>query len=298
MKRKMKIKIKIKIKIEIRKCLVHCPFNPHFPLNVRLCMVTIMSHTHNHSHFKDKDAIGHVAEVQAEGILAAAEVHGTELPGHLSAAADAARETALLMVFVWALLLHLHLPTPLITQLLAIFAFAWSVWKCGRSAWLGWARLERLHRVLEQEKWEIEHHRQQERDELRVLYATKGFEGKLLEDVLDVLMADDNRLLAVMVQEELGLSLESHEHPLKQSLGAFFGGVAAALLCLLCLQIHFGLGLPFGAAIAIAISAAFSAHYAGNRLIPSIVWNLGLSGLSFGCLYFLLEYLFSFGSRL
>ncbi len=92
----------------------------------------------------------------------------------------------------------------------------------GRSAWLGWSRLERLHRILAQEKWEIEHNREQEREELGVLYAAKGFEGKLLEDVLDVLMADGDRLLKVMVEEELGLTLESQVHPLKQGLGAGF----------------------------------------------------------------------------
>ncbi len=33
-------------------------------------------------------------------------------------------------------------------------------------------------------------------------------------------MADDNRLLRVMLEEELGLTLEAYEHPLKQAFGA------------------------------------------------------------------------------
>ena len=78
-------------------------------------------------------------------------------------------------------------------------------------------------RLLEEEKWEIEHNRNQEKVELKVLYRAKGFEGKLLDDVVDVLMADDKRALHIMLKEELGMTLEAYEHPLKQSLGALLG---------------------------------------------------------------------------
>ena len=169
------------------------------------------------SHFKGKDAIIHVAEAQAQGILAAAEIHGTEMSGYLAAGTDAARETALALLLIWVALVQLAIPSHQMLYILAIFSAGWLIWKVGRSAWLGWSHLERMHRIVEQEKWEIEHHRQQERDELRVLYATKGFEGKLLEDVLDVLMADNDRLLRVMVEEELGLSLKNMSIPLSKA---------------------------------------------------------------------------------
>ena len=32
-------------------------------------------------HFKGKDALHHIAEVQAKGMLASAEIHGAETPG-------------------------------------------------------------------------------------------------------------------------------------------------------------------------------------------------------------------------
>src|SRR5262249_53556095 len=144
----------------------------------------------------------------------------------------------------WILLTYFQLP---VFAPLLIVAGAWLIWKTGRSAWLGWSRIERLHRVVEQEKWEIEHHRQQEREELKALYATKGFEGKLLEDVLDVLMADGDRLLRVMVEEELGLTLESHEHPLKQAVGAGLGVLFSSILCLFGLWLYPSLGLLIAA---------------------------------------------------
>lgn len=246
-------------------------------------------------HFQGKDALGHVAEAQARGIVSASEIHGTELPGHLSAAADAARETAVVFLLLWAIFYHLKLPTPQVEYLLAAFSAGWVAWKAGRSGWLAWARLERLHRIVAQEKYEIEHHRQQERDELRVLYAVKGFEGKLLEDVLDVLMADGDRLLKVMVEEELGLTLEIHEHPLKQALGAAFGAFFAILIAGLAFYFSPEYGLLFGPLLVIGLSAGFAAALEQNKRVPAIIWNIAIGILAFGITFFMLDYIFSRG---
>lgn len=243
-----------------------------------------------HAHFKEKDAIGHVVEAQAQGIISSTEIHGAEPSGKISAAADALRDCAVVLLLAWELLNYSHIDQTTRLYLLAIFALSLGLWKGGRSAWLGWSRLERLHRVLAQEKWEIEHNRQQERDELRELYAAKGFEGKLLDDVLDVLMADGDRLLRVMVEEELGLSLESQEHPLMQFLGAALGALAAATIMLVALYINPELAL-IAAAVNMAIGAALTAFYAGNRFVPAIIWNLGLLSLAYSSYYFFIAYL-------
>lgn len=242
------------------------------------------------THFKGKEAIEHVAEAQAAGRIAAAEIHGMEVPGHISAGADAAREMGVALLLLWMIGDKLHIPH--LFWILASFSLGWTLWKMGRSAWFGWFRLERMHRILSQEKWEIEHNEQQEREELTVLYAAKGFEGKLLKDVIDVLMADGDRLLKVMVEEELGLSLEAHDHPLKQGLGALIGSLVAASICFLSYALYPLYGLPIGALLAIGISAATSARLAQNRLIPAVIWNVGLAILSLGCVYFLSDYLF------
>lgn len=243
------------------------------------------------SHFKGKDALEHVAEVQAKGIVSSIEMHGTDIPGHLSAAADCARDFALLIPLLWALLHALHLSQDQILWMAATFSLGWLFWRCGRSAWLGWFRLERLHRALEQERWEIEHHRQQERDELKVMYSAKGLEGKLLEDVIDVLMADDTRLLRIMVEEELGLSLESQEHPLKQGVGALIGGLFAISLCLLFYLGYALAGLLIGSALVMTLASILSSFHASNRWIPAILWNIGIGGVAFLMVYSLLEYI-------
>ena len=227
-------------------------------------------------HFQGKAVPEHLKEARAKGSAASAEIHGTELSGSLAAGCDAAKETAIALLLIslfsgsWGVLL--------------LFACGFLVWKVGRSALLGWARLERLHRLIEEERWEIEHHRHQEREELTELYRLKGFEGKLLNEVIDVLMADDDRLLKVMLEEELGLSLHTHEHPLKQASGAGLGVLASAALMLL--GWHFYLE-PLSAVIILTAASILAAHGARNRAMPAVIWNLSVAALSYGIVYFL-----------
>ena len=241
------------------------------------------------AHFQGKDALSHVVERQTKGILDSTEIHGLEIPGHISAGCESSRETAILFPLLWLVLHWVEIPFWNLFFLFLFFGFGWLLWKCGRSARLAWARLERLHRIMEEERWEIEHHRAQEREELKILYQAKGFSGKLLEDVVDVLMADGDRLLRVMLQEELGFSLESYEHPLKQGVGAALGVMITLALCLGGFLLYSSIGLISGSILVIALSSAISAHYLKNKIIPAIVWNVSLGCLAFSTCYFLLS---------
>lgn len=238
------------------------------------------------SHFQGKDPVAHVIEKRAEGIASLSESHGTEMPGHLSAGADCAREMGVYLLILWTLLTPFQAPTLMI---LTAFGVGFLAWKTGRSAQLGWARLERLHRVIEQERYEIETNRAQEREELSALYTAKGFEGKLLDDVIDVLMSDNDRLLKVMLEEELGLTLQVHEHPLKQCLGALVGGLFALLMCtfLHLLMPHYGMLLA--AAVVVSVSAAVAAVYEKNQVLSAMIWNLSIAGVAFGVTYYILH---------
>jgi hypothetical protein len=240
-------------------------------------------------HFKGKEAIEHVIEARIKGKAASAEIHGAELAGHYSAAADAAKETALILLVLWTLFSEFQIPE--LKTISLSFIAGWLLWKVGRSAILGYSRLERLHRLIEEERWEIEHHRPQERDELKALYAAKGFSGKLLEESIDILMADDNRLLQVMLEEELGLSLESYEHPLKQALGALFGVVlsSAVLACAFFLLPWWGTALA--AALTVGTSAGIVARLERNNPLPAVIWNVANAALASGIAYFLAKLL-------
>lgn len=236
---------------------------------------------HNHSHFHGKVPLDHVTEARRKGKVAGSEIHGEELSGHYSSLGSCAKETAILIVLI------ISIQPTIDPKLLGSLLFGWLVWKTGCSALLGWRRLERLHRLIEEERWEIEHHRPQEKEELTALYTAKGFSEKQLAEVVEVLMADDNRLLQIMLEEELGLNLEAYEHPLKQAAGAAIGALTSSLI-LLAGFILLPLWVTFlFAATIIAAASGFTAHAEKNLPLQAIIWNLATAFLAYGCTHFI-----------
>ncbi len=235
-------------------------------------------------HFQGKKPLEHVAKKKSE---MANEIHGDELPGHQGSFLDALRDTSALLLILWVSALHLEIKPKVLFYFLLLSSIGWLIWKGIRSFWLAAARLERLHRVLKEERYEIENHRPQEREELAALYKAKGFKGPLLEEVLDVLMADDDRLLKVMMEEEMGLTLENCEHPLKVSLGAVFGVLFSSSLLLLMAGFSICWGFLVIAFLLIAFSGLFIAKLQKNEPISAFIWNLGFAVLTFGVIYFL-----------
>lgn len=228
-------------------------------------------------HFRGKDAIHHIAEVQADGVMASHEIHGAETPGVLFSLMDAARETVLTLVLICLILSYFALSKEQIFSILLSFSLGWTVWKVGRAAWLSWSRLERLHRVMDEERYEIEVNRDQERIELKALYHAKGFHGKLLDDVVDVLMADGDRLLRVMLEEELGFRLEENDHPLMQGLGAGFGCFLAAFVLIISHSFFELSGIIVAGFLILTLSAYFNARLERNNVISAATWNIGIA---------------------
>jgi hypothetical protein len=242
-------------------------------------------------HFKGKDALHHMVEVQATGKITSAEVHGAETPGYLIAATDAAREVAISLLLISVILSHFELSPDQVFVVLFAYTAGVIFWKIGRAAWLAWSRLERLHRVMDEERHEIEVNRSQEREELKALYHAKGFQGKLLDEVIDVLMADGDRALRVMLEEEMGFRLEENEHPLLQGLGAGVGALMAALGVLLA---HLTESTPvlFCTVIAIFwISGYITARREHNKVIPAVVWNLGIGLFAYLVAYYTMQFI-------
>lgn len=236
-------------------------------------------------HFKGKTVVEHLQEARQKGALAAAEVHGTEMPGSIAAGADAARETATALLIIGLIFSFISPEAPFVMTFLLLFSAGWLIWKTGRSALLGWSRLERLHRLIEEERWEIQHNRQQEKEELTGLYQAKGFEGKLLEQVIDVLMADDNRCLRVMLEEEMGLTLEAYEHPLKQALGAAIGVAISAGVILIGWFWGGYVALFVASALILGAATWMAASIERNRVVSSIVWVTAVIALTAGIIY-------------
>lgn len=55
----------------------------------------------------------------------------------------------------------------------------------------------------QEEYWEVENLPDMEKEEIREIYASKGFEGDLLEKVVDVITSDKERWVNTMMKEEL-----------------------------------------------------------------------------------------------
>jgi len=244
----------------------------------------------SHDHFKGKSALEHLKDARVRTAQETGASHGVEAPGHLLSGSDAAKETALITTLVWLVLTFFEVPANHRMLMLALGLLGWIIWKVGRSALLAWARLGKLHRVISEEKREIEVNREQEREELTEMYEARGFSGKLLEDVIDVLMADDNRLLQVMLEEELGLSLESYVHPLKQAFGCFIGVVASSILLWISLALFSTLGLIIMGLLVVIVAAWITARLDRNAPLPEIIWNLAIYTISSGATLFLTRY--------
>lgn len=245
-------------------------------------------HSH-YQHFEDKTPLEHLKAARKKGQLASESVHGVEPSGAVIAATDAAKETAVFLTLLSFLLLSLPIKLSTLLVMLGLFGTMLLIWKTCRSAFWGWSRLEKVHRLISQEKWEIEHHRAQEKEELLELYQAKGFKDKQLEEVVEVLMADDNRLLQIMLEEELGLSLGSFEHPIKQCFGAAIATVASTVLCLAGIWLAGIEGIGIATLCILFITSFLSAKELGNNKIKSVVWNLAIGFVALAIPYFLFK---------
>lgn len=128
------------------------------------------------------------------------------------------------------------------------------------SNYLG-TRAENQHRinVRQMELDEIEKFPEGEKEEVRQIFARKGFEGKLLEDAVEVITADHEKWIDTMVQEEHGLSLQDHN--------AFKAGLATF--------VAFGL-VGFIPLITYVVNWVFP-----NTIANPFFWSTVLTGIAF-----------------
>jgi hypothetical protein len=245
------------------------------------------------SHFNGKGVFEHLHEARKKGHLASRENHGIETAGHIMGGADAAKETAIYVMLISIVGESISLPLKNIYLLVGLTIFGLLLWKTGRSGSLAWSRLERVEKLVRDEKHEIETNREEEKTELREIYEAKGLSGDLLDKVIDVLMADDNKLLGVMLEDELGVSLESYEHPLKQAFGAAVGVFLSGIVLAASFAIPNKLGVFFAGYILIALSAYVMAKVEQIRVMHCVIWNLSITFMATLGTYFLTQFFLS-----
>ena len=94
------------------------------------------------------------------------------------------------------------------------------------------ARKEFIEKERKKEEWEIDNLAEEERQEIRDIYAQKGFKDKLLEDIVRVITQRRKIWVDTMMKEELGL-IEDGKKPVDTATSTFVGFNLIGLIPLL-----------------------------------------------------------------
>jgi VIT1/CCC1 family predicted Fe2+/Mn2+ transporter len=110
---------------------------------------------------------------------------------------------------------------------------------------------DRYERIRKEERKEIEDDPEIEREEVRRAFRAKGFEGEMLEHVVQTITADKERWVDAMLHEEHGLLEDGSVHPLFNGFVTF---LAFALFGFIPLLPYF-FGIPADSRFSVALIA-------------------------------------------
>ncbi len=140
--------------------------------------------------------------------------------------------------------------------------------------------LERYRRIEEKH---IDRAPEGEREEIRQIYAAKGFEGAILDDVVNVIVSDRRRWVDTMLTEEWGLPIAASS-PFRSAGITFFAFLLAGMIPLLPLLVAPAIGnRPTFLISALCAAATFSAIGAlRGRVANESIWLSSLTTLGMG----------------
>jgi len=95
------------------------------------------------------------------------------------------------------------------------------------------SEVDYIRRERRLEGWETVHAPDLERKEIEAIYQRKGFKGKELQRVVEVITGNKKVWVDTMMTEELGLPTEKSEHPVKNGVATFISFALAGLSPLL-----------------------------------------------------------------
>jgi VIT1/CCC1 family predicted Fe2+/Mn2+ transporter len=134
-----------------------------------------------------------------------------------------------------------------------------------------------VEQVREVERRHIETIPEGEREEIRQIFAAKGFDGDLLDQIVDVITSDRRRWIDTMVTEEFGLQLHPPS-PIRAGATTFVAFVVAGFVPLIpyCLPGDIDAEALFAASTALAAATFFSVGWAKGRELDHSRWFSGL----------------------
>ena len=124
-----------------------------------------------------------------------------------------------------------------------------------------------------------------EREEIRQLFAAKGFSGDDLERVVDVITADRERWVDTMMSEELGYGTDAG-NPLRAAASTFVAFVVIGALPLAVYVVDAiapgDVAYPFAWSAALTAIAFFTVGALKARVVAQRWWRAGLETLAVG----------------
>jgi VIT1/CCC1 family predicted Fe2+/Mn2+ transporter len=153
------------------------------------------------------------------------------------------------------------------------------------------------HKAIEY--WEIENKREMEVQEIREIYAAKGFEGELLDKVVAVITQNKDVWVDTMMKEELEMTRDS-KPPMSKALVTFFSFNLVGFIPLLAyvLAVFFSIEPTWlfpisciGTAIALAVVGYMRAFITQVGRLKSIFQTMLLGGFAAILAYYVGEWL-------
>lgn len=253
--------------------------------------------TAHDDHTTLSDAADHVIDARRR----ARQMLGAE--SHLGAVDDWRRalvstRDALILIWLTWVALHGFGDPPFAGLMLVAMAIALACLVAISTARSTHAQVQYYAAEFERERTEIRDDFEQERAEVRALYAAKGFQGPLLDRVVDTLCADDDRLMKVMMEEELGLSMHHINHPLIVGVwnfaGALIGGLTLALPTIWLSTDATRIWMPIGGLVLLAIVSLMSARAAHRSAVQIFAVGTVTAVVTGGTVYLLSQWLSGF----
>lgn len=91
------------------------------------------------------------------------------------------------------------------------------------------ARIEFIEKERKREEWEIDHMAESEKQEIRDIYAKKGFTSELLDEIVKVITTRRKVWVDTMMKEELGL-IEDDKKPIHAAASTISGFTSIGLI--------------------------------------------------------------------
>jgi VIT1/CCC1 family predicted Fe2+/Mn2+ transporter len=143
------------------------------------------------------------------------------------------------------------------------------------------AQFEFYQSEVQRERDEIRRWPDRERDEIIGIYRSKGFGGKMLNDIVSHVTADPERWANVMMREELGFGADVTEPPVRSGLTVGLSYLLGAMIPVLPYAfVHPARGIAISAAA--TISTLFAVGAAKTVITARSWWRSGLESMAIG----------------